>query len=38
MLPDQGVLWTDDVGTAYDLSGPNEDDLLPKGPVEPRVP
>jgi len=38
MLPDQGALWTDDVGTAYDLSGPNEDDLLPKGPVEPRVP
>ena len=38
MLLDQGALWTDDVGTAYDLSGPNEDDLLPKGPVETRVP
>jgi hypothetical protein len=39
MLLDQGALWTpDDVGTAYDLSGPNEDDLLPKGPIETRVP
>lgn len=39
MLLDQGARWTpDDVGTAYDLSGPNEDDLLPKGSVESRVP
>jgi hypothetical protein len=38
-LLDQGALWTpDDAGEAYDLSGPNEDDLLPEGPVETRVP
>jgi hypothetical protein len=39
VLLDQGALWTpDDVGTAYDLSRPNDDDLLPEGPVEKRVP
>jgi hypothetical protein len=39
VLLDQGALWTpDNAGEAYDLSGPNEDDLLPKGPVETRVP